>query len=404
MKLISLSVLGLILVSMVSGQVSSTTTTPHAKMSSTTTLKIYTYESLMQDVYYNIEGNFSAFTGINVSITRFSDANQLVTELKSGAKPDIVIGIDNALINMFNASDYFVQFDNASVLQNINPTLIQNLDPSHYLVPYDYGVIALTYLNQVVNSSTYPFLTNNFTFNDLLNSNLASKIILENPKISSTGLGFLLSTIATYGDNSSGITGVLGKDWKPFWENVGKKITITDSWNSALAAFNDSTNGFPVMVSYLTDPAYNYCLYNDTSTSSVITTLSNGTQSGWFQIEGLGIVKNSPHLTAANEFMSWFLGKDLQEHIPESQWMFPSNTLATIPSCFTQAGIPNLNAIVPLNDYLSTANLKTYMSTWINEWEQVNVTKNIPGFKLPIITLVVSFLAVITISRRKRKI
>ena len=404
-KLIGLLILGMIFISMVNGEAIATTSkSPLAKTVSSTTLKIYTYESLMADTYYDIAGNFSALTGINVSITRFSDANQLVTELQSGAKPDIVIGIDNALINLFNVSDYFVQYDNATVLQNINPTLINNLDPSHYLIPYDYGVISLTYQNQVVNSSTYPFLKTNFTFDDLLNSNLASKIVLENPKISSTGLGFLLSTIATYGDNNRSIAGVLGQNWKTFWQHVGKKFTITKSWNDAYTVFSDPKAGLPVMVSYLTDPAYNYCLYNDTSTSSILTTLSNGSEAGWFQIEGLGIVKNSPNQASAKEFMNWFLSKDLQNYIPESQWMFPSNMKTTIPECFAQSGIPNLDTIVPLNDYISTVNMKAYISSWMNEWEQINVSKNISGFQLPMVTLFIMTMALTVVIRRKREL
>ena len=310
------------------------------------TLQIYTYQSLMAYPYYNIEGNFTHYSGINVNITHFSDANQLVTDLvsqKNNPQADIIIGIDNALEQLINVSDYFVQYQNTSVLNNINPTLINNLDPTHYLVPYDYGVIGLTYQNQLINDSQYPFL-NNFTFNDFLNSNLPSKTIMENPLISSTALAFLLSTIATYGDptNNRSINGLLSQNWQTFWTQAGNKMNLTDTWDSAYTIFSTPNSGKPMMVSYLTDPAYNYCLYNDSSVSSAITTLANGTKSGWFQIEGMGIVKNSPRQAEANIFMNWFLSKNLQDNIPESQWMFPSNTKATIPACFAESGIPNL--------------------------------------------------------------
>lgn len=403
MNLLGLSILALLLISMVGLQAKTTSPVPvQAKKTASKTLQIYTYESLMSDLYYNIEGNFSAYSGINVNITRFSDANQLVTELTSGAKPDIVIGIDNALINLFNVSNYFVQYDNSSVLNNINPELMNNLDPSHYLIPYDYGVIALTYQNSLVNSSNYPFLGNNFTFNDLVNSTLASKIVLENPKISSTGLGFLLSTIATYGDSANNVTGVLGQNWTNFWKTTGKKFTVTKSWNDAYAVFSDAKGSNPIMVSYLTDPAYNYCLYNDTSTSTALTTLSNGSQAGWFQIEGMGIVKGSPNQAAAQEFMNWFLSEDVQNKIPESNWMFPANVEATVPACFSAAGVPNLKTIVPLNNYITTTQLKTYLSSWMNQWELTVNSRSLPGFSLPVLSLVLPVLVLIGITRKKR--
>ena len=401
---LAFSLLLMIALSMVNSQVNSVSPIHfQEKTTANPTLQIYTYQSLMSDAYYNIAGNFTAYSGINVNITRFSDANELVTQLVSGgSKADLIIGIDNALINLINVSDYFVQYDNTSVLNNINSNLINNLDPGHYLIPYDYGVIALTYQNQLINSSNYPFL-NNFTFNDLLNSNLASKIIVEDPQISSTGLGFLLSTIATYGDNNTNITGLLGKDWRPFWKQLNNKFTVTGSWNDALTSFLNPKAQLPVMVSYLTDPAYNYCRYNDTSTSSAITTLSNGSKTGWFQVEGLGVVKNSPNQVAAKKFMDWFLSKDLQDQIPESQWMYPSNTQAIIPACFSESGIPNPNTIIPLNNYLTTGNLKSYLNNWLDEWQQIRVTKNLPGFEIITLSFIFPILAIIVILRKKNK-
>lgn len=407
--LVSFLILGMVIaainggisISMVNASSQSKTSTNNSN-----TLQIYTYQSLMSYPYYDIESNFTAYSGINVNITRFSDANQLVTELvsqKNNPQADIIIGIDNALEQLINVSDYFVQYQNTSVLNNINPTLINNLDPSHYLVPYDYGVIGLTYQNQLINDSQYPFL-NNFTFNNYLNSNLPSKTIMENPSISSTALAFLLSTIATYGDptNNRSINGLLGQNWQNFWSKAGNKMNLTNTWDSAYTIFSSPNSGKPMMVSYLTDPAYNYCLYNDSSVSSVITTLANGTKSGWFQIEGMGIVKNSPRQTEANIFMNWFLSKSLQDNIPESQWMFPANTKATIPACFAESGVPNLSSIVPLNNYLSTQDMKKYMNDWINEWQQLLVTKNLPSFDFTSVILIIPFFVAIAILRKRK--
>lgn len=409
-KLVSLIILSMIFSSLQASTSFSTSVIPiQAKTStnSSNTLQIYTYQSLMAYPYYNIEGNFSAYSGINVNITRFSDANQLVTQLvseKNNPQADIVIGIDNALIQLINVSDYFTQYTNTSILNNLNPSLINNLDPTHYLVPYDYGVIGLTYQNQVINETQYPFL-NNFTYNDFLTSNLASKTVMENPNISSPGLAFLLSTIATYGDptNNRSINGVYGQNWHDFWSKIGKKFNIRDTWNTAYTLFSTPNSNRPMMVSYLTDPAYNYCLSNDTSVSSIVTTLPNGTKSGWFQIEGIGIVKNSPRQTEANIFMNWFLSKSLQDNIPESQWMFPSNTQASIPACFAEAGVPKLSTIVPLNNYLSNKDLKEYITTWENEWQSALVTKNLPGFQITGMIVFVPIIAVIAINKKRTR-
>ncbi len=327
------------------------------------TLTIYTYKNLMNNPYYDIAGNFSAYSGISkdkITIVRFSDAyalmNQLIKE-KTNPKADVVIGIDNALenaFNAFNASAMFEPYTNQSVLNNLNQNLVINMGPNNNLIPYDYGVIGLNYNNSRLSSSMYPFL-HNFTLNDLINSTLSSKIVIENPETSTLGLGFLLWTISTYGDLSEGIflNGFLSQNWHTFWQKLGKKFTIAPNYEDAYNIYSNSANGKLMVVSYTTTPAYDYCINHISSSSTLITSFVNETQlnsSAWFQIEGMGIVKNSPNQFLANKFVGWFLSKNVQNEIPTSQWLYPANTKATIPACFKQSGIPDPNKIVQLND------------------------------------------------------
>ena len=279
------------------------------KVNQNDTLTIYTYKNLMNNPYYDIAGNFSANSGISkdkITIVRFSDPytlmNQLVKE-KNSPKADVVIGIDNALTNLFNASGIFTPYDNQSVLDTINQNLLLDMGPNNNLIPFDYSVLSLYYNNTIINNSTYPFF-NNFTFDDLLNSSLPSNIIIENPKTSTLGLGFLLWTIATYGDPSTGVflKGFLAQDWHTFWQKIGKKFTYVDNYDQGYKLFSDPTANKTMIVSYTTSQAYDYCVKNITTSSSLITTFYNETNlnsTGWFQIEGLGMVRNSPNQVLA---------------------------------------------------------------------------------------------------------
>ena len=380
-----------------------------SKQQQTNSLTIYTYQSLMADPYYDIAGNFSAFSGIpvsNINIQRFSDANALVTKLeqeKTHPVADVVIGIDNALEYLANMSDILTPYKSQE-LSNINQSLIQNLDINNYLTPYDYGMISFYYNNTIVNPTIYPVL-NNLTFENLASSPLLSKIVTENPTISSTGLGFLLSTVGYYGDNESvynlpGLTGYKYGDWVSFWSKTHSSINITDTWNDAFTVFSDPKADRPFMVSYGTSPAYDYCEYNTTTTSAAVTTYE-GKQYAGYQIEGIGLVKNGPDSANGKKFIDWFLGKDVQSQIATTNWMYPANTQATIPACFTHSSL-NPNHVLMLNNYVQPASLQQYLNSWLTIWEDVVVSKNVPGFTFSLF-FIVSFLAIFAIREIKRK-
>jgi thiamine transport system substrate-binding protein len=340
-------------------------------------LTIYTYDSLFWDPYYDLEGNFSEFSGIpkkQINIIRLDDANAIVARLlieKDQPQADVAIGIDNALIHLIeNKSDIFELYTPENISQ-IDTNLIQNLDPDKYLTPYDYGIISLYYQNNVINSSTNPEL-GNLTLDTLLTSEILSMLIVENPKFSSPGLGFLLWTIAVYGDPEINIDGLLTDNWRDWWRTAkNSDMTITKSWGDAFDIFFEPSEGKPIMVSYGTSPAYGYCQWEDDSTSAVVT-YENDTANAWFQIEGIGLVKNAPHKDNAKLFIDWFLGKELQSNLPEHQWMYPANTQAILSECFIQSAI-SPDEVNRLNDLISPALLSEHMSQWQDEWELIMV-------------------------------
>ena len=339
-------------------------------------LVIYTYDSLLADPYYDIVGNFSASSGIpksNIQIMRFSDANAIVTRLvteKDDPQADVVVGIDNTLIHLIQDKDAVLEPFSPSVLSEIDSNLIQNLDPDLYLIPYDYGIISLYYQNEVINSSTHPEITN-LTLDTLLESDLLSMLIVENPKYSSPGLGFLLWTIAVYGDPQHGINGLLSKNWRSWWNISRHEILLTDSWGDAFEIFFTPAEGKPIMVSYGTSPGYSYCQWADNSTSAVVTH-ENAQKNAWLQIEGIGLVNGAAHQANAKEFINWFLGSSFQSVIPEHQWMYPANTEVVLPDCFVQSSI-HPDEVTRLNDLLPPAVLAEYLTQWTDEWEQIYV-------------------------------
>ncbi len=386
----------------------------HAKIieSQDVDLIIYTYDSLLADPYYDIAGNFSTFSGIpksNIQITRFSDANEIVVRLaseKDDPQADVVVGIDNTLIHLIENKSAVLEPYSPTYLSQIDTNLIQNLDPDHYLTPYDYGIISLYYHNQIINSTTNPELTN-LTLNSLLDSDLLSMLLVENPKYSSPGLGFLLWTIAVFGDPEINLDGLLDSNWRYWWNASRNEITITKSWGDAFEIFFNPNEGKPIMVSYGTSPAYSYCQWADDSTSAVVT-YENNQKNAWLQIEGMGLVKDAPHQENGKQFIDWFLGTSFQSVIPKHQWMYPANTEVVLSPCFVQSSI-HPEDITRLNDLIPLTVLAEHLISWIDEWEQIIVLGytetpiGIPGLEFYHVLFGLIFLA-IPILLKKRKL
>ncbi len=369
-----------------------------------TQVVIYTYDSLFADPEFDLEGNFSLFSEIpttDIQIIRLEDANAIVTRLiaeKDQPQADVVIGIDNVLMHLISNLSSVLEPYSPPDLNQIDDNLIQNLDPDKYLIPYDYGIISLYYHNYIINETSYPELSE-LTLDSLLDSDLLSMLIVENPKFSSPGLGFLLWTIAVYGDPEINFDGILKKDWRDWWRAASTSITITKSWGDAFDIFFEPAEGKPIMVSYGTSPAYGYCQWQDDSTSAILT-YENGTANGWLQIEGIGLVKNAPHKENGQKFIDWFLSSDLQSELPEHQWMYPANTEANISDSFLQSSI-DPNQINRLNDLIPPSMLKERLVSWQDEWERVVVKINVPGFETGIILFALVIIAIPIILRKK---
>lgn len=333
------------------------------------TLTIYTYDSLLvfgadpEATLQTIFDDFGEQEEINVTLKLFSDANELLTRLKlekSSPQADIVIGLDNALIALAKGEgivDDILEPYVPSNIDNIPQILIDSLDPNFYLTPYDYGIIAFYYQKNIESQLT------NLTLNDFVSdSSLAKKLVLSNPLHSSPGTAFLLWTIAVYDK-------ILGQDWKTFWNGVKNNINIQNSWGDAFNVWSsDPTRS--IMLSYGQSPAYDNCVFGDSSTSAILTH-ENDKQNTWLQIEGIGLVKGNNNPNIARKFIDHFISLEVQNLVPENNWMYPAHKDVQLSSCFQEASI-DLNLKSPdiniLNELISPSELQSNLANWLDEW------------------------------------
>jgi thiamine transport system substrate-binding protein len=271
------------------------------------------------------------------------------------------------------------------------------------ILPYDYGIIALWYDNSRINSTSNPEL-DTLKLQDIIDENLDEILIVEDPTLSSPGLGFLLWTIAVYGDPAIKFDGLLKDDWRNWWRSASKNLRIAPSWGAAFDIYYTEEENRPMMVSYGTSPAYDVChpLWGvgpgSDPPSTAIVSHENGTENAWLQIEGLGLVKNSPNQANAQLFIDWFLSKELQDNIPTNNWMYPANEHANISSCFIDSAINPADVNI-LNDLITPTMLEENLDMWKSDWE----TEIASFSSIILILLTMSFSAITYIFLRKKR-
>ena len=378
-------------------------------------LVIYTYESLLADPGYDFVSAYAAYSGIStdsIKVVYMEDANSILSKAileKDSPTADVLIGLDNVLIHKAKDEEILENYNSPSLV-NISSNLITNLDPEKYLLPYDYGIIAFWFDLNRINFTTNPELEY-LKLSDILKYNLDKRLVVEDPTLSSPGLGFLLWTIAIYGDPKIEFEGVLGQDWRDWWSEAKKDLRITSSWGDAFSIYYTPEENRPIMISYGTSPAYDVCHPDygvgegNPPPSAAVVSHENPTQltvimsNAWLQIEGIGLVKDAPHTTEAKKFIDWFLDKELQDNIPFNNWMYPANIHAEIPSCFANNSINPDSIDVILNDILTPNMIQDNLDNWLDDWEAEVASFGSPALLL--FTLLASTMVYVIVKKRK---
>ena len=331
---------------------------------------VYTYSSFMDwgdegaDVV--LKRAFAPFEekyGIDIKfVVLESDANFIVSKLNAEASnpvADVVIGIDNILVLQETTRDVLEPYESPS-LSHINQSLIDALDPEHYLTPFDFGLVSLIYSQNTINTTSHPEL-GNLTFADLSDSSLASALVTEDPRFSSPGLAFFLSEIAVYEK-------ILGEDWKTWWESVEGKIDVEEGWTDAWYAW-DTDPTKQLLVSYGTDPAYSAQYLGTAPDTAVAPLYYNGDYWAWMQVEGVGLVKNGPNPELGKAFIDYCLNITVQQEIALNQWMFPVRTDFDLPSVYDYAIHPDEISI--LNMLLNSTEIATNLQSWLDDYTTI---------------------------------
>jgi thiamine transport system substrate-binding protein len=304
---------------------------------------IYAYDSFVSEwgPAPKVIPAFEAEHGVRVQIVSAGDAGQVLARAileKDSPRADVLIGLDNNLLA--RALD-------AGVLQPYKPAGAERLpadavfDPTFHLTPYDYGYFSFVVDTQKLSDPPR-------SLEDLTDPRFRKKILLEDPRTSSPGLGFLLWTIAAYGDR-----------YLDYWQRLAPNIlTIAEGWDAAYGMF--TAGEAPLVLSYTTSPAYHVEFEKTTRYQAAL--FADG---HYAQVEGLGITRGARHAELARRFVDFALTEAFQKEIPLTNWMYPVVPATALPDSYKHA--PRPSRFLSLDAGTIAANQERWLSAWARQ-------------------------------------
>ena len=303
------------------------------------TLTIYTYDSFVSDWGPGpiIKKKFEDKFKIHLEFVTVDSAATLLTKVileGSSTKADIVLGLDMNLLDEANKSNLFFKHS----LEHLNNIIDLPIEwESENFTPYNYGYFAFVYNNK-------KFTNPPNSMEELIN-NTDARIVIQDPRTSTPGLGLLTWIKAIYGNKAGDA-----------WEKLNKKIiSVTKGWTDAY--YNIFLAGEADMVlSYTTSPAAHIMFENNYDYSAI-----NFSEGNYITIEFAGILKSSKNKLLAKKFLRFMLTEDFQSIIPLTNIMYPVIKINDLPEAYKSLEIPKVLQIDPTI-------INTNKEDWIEEW------------------------------------
>ena len=301
-------------------------------------LTVYTYDSFVSEWGPGplIEKTFEEKYSVDLELIAVDSAATLLNKVileGSNTKADIILGLDMNLFNSAENSELFT----AHNLKNINEKLNLPIEwNSEIFVPYNYGYFAFVYNSKKLKNPPK-------SMDELLNITDA-RIVIQDPRTSTPGLGLLTWMKILYGDNA-----------QENWSKLNKKIiSVTKGWTDAYYNFFMSGEA-DIVLSYSTSPAAHIMFEENYDISASIFKEGN-----YLSVEFAGILKSSKNKKVANIFLDFMLSDEFQKVIPSTNIMYPVTNIR-LPNAFNELEIPKALQLNPkeINDY---------KDEWINEW------------------------------------
>ncbi len=303
-------------------------------------LTVYTYDSFVSDWGPGpaVETAFEAECGCDLKFVGAGDGAALLARVKlEGARTeaDVVLGLDTnlsqAALDTGLFAEHSVTADYTLPIEWTDTTF----------VPFDWGYFAFVHKTD---------LTAPTNMQALAESDL--KIVIQDPRSSTPGLGLLMWVKDAYGDEAPAL-------WSDLADNV---VTVTKGWSEAYGLFLEGEAD--MVLSYTTSPAYHLIAEEDAGFAAAAFD-----EGHYMQVEVAAKLASSDTPELADQFLAFMVSDAFQSIIPTTNWMYPAVTPADgLPAGFETLTTPAKALLVPTAD--APALRDTALSEWLDALSQ----------------------------------
>ncbi|MFI6036196.1 thiamine ABC transporter substrate binding subunit [Streptomyces sp. NPDC051315] len=300
--------------------------------------------------------DFEKQSGYTVKVLKDGDAGQAVNKAiltKDNPQGDVFFGVDNTLLSRALDNGLFQSYE-AKGLDQVDARYQLDADKNR-VTPVDHGDICVNYDKKYFADHK---LAPPASFDDLTKPAYKNLLVTENASTSSPGLGFLLGTVAKYGDDG----------WEGYWLKLkANGVKVVDGWDQAYnEEFSGSAGGKkagadrPLVVSYASSPPAEV-IYGDPKPTTAPTGVAAGTC--FRQIEFAGLLSNAKNSAGGKALIDFLIGKEFQEDMPLNMFVYPVVKGAAVPAEFTRYGPAAENP-----ETMEPAKIAAERDGWVKSW------------------------------------
>ncbi len=288
---------------------------------------------------------FTEQTGIAVTVLQADDAGALTNQLvltKNAPLADVAFGVDTTFASRAVKAGVLAEHQVAAMGPGQERFQLPAGAGREVLAPITSGDVCINIDAEWYQSKGQ---TPPATLDDLIKPKYRGQLVASGASTSSPGLAFLLATIAAYGENG----------WQDYWRAlVANDIKVTAGWTDAYTVdFTRAGGDRPIVLSYGSSPAF------DPATKNLDATCFR-------QVEYAGVIAGTKYPTAAGQLVDFLFSAEAQAAIPDSMYVFPTNTAVALPE-----GWAGVVSVAETAYELDPAVIDAKREAWIAEWSAI---------------------------------
>jgi thiamine transport system substrate-binding protein len=303
------------------------------------TLTVYTYTSFTgrYGPGRTVKERFEAICDCTLEWVSTDNSGALAGRLRlegEQTRADVVLGLDMNVAAEARATGLFAPHG-----QDVAGLSLPLPWADASFIPFDFGHLAFVYDSDKL--KTPPA-----SLKELVENPNGPRIVLQDPRTSAPGLGFLLWMRQVHGDQADAA-----------WAKLRPRIvTFTRGWSEAYGMFLKGEAD--MVLSYTTSPAYHISAEKKTNFRA-----ASFAEGHYLHVELAGMLRTSRQPELARRFLAFVLSDAFQAAMPEGNWMFPARTPAAgLPASFADLVKPARTLLFTPEEV--QANRRAFIDGW----------------------------------------